>query len=123
MLRKIKNDVHKIAERIRKIDENYEIYYNIKNHEYELHHKKQKKDLGYGLVLVLPFNRLDKRTLDYCLKTRACNVDIEHYSENLEKENNKMVEKKHADFIDRLEYETKEIIKYVDKSATREWID
>lgn len=123
MLKEIKNDVYKISKRIKKIDKNYEIYYNTQTREYELHHKKQKKDLGYGLVLVLPFDMLDKRTLDYCLKTRACNVDIENYSENLEKENNKMVEKKHADFIDRLEYETKEIIKYVDKSATREWID
>lgn len=123
MRRKIENDVHNIAKRVKKIDSGYEIYFNDVTKEYELHHKKQREDWGNGLLLVLPFERLDKRAVDYVLKTRACNVDIEHYSENLENENRARAERIRKENEDKTAWETKEIIKYVNRHSQKEWID
>lgn len=119
----IKNDVHKIAKRLRKTDKNYEIYFNNITKEYELHHKKQREDLGNGLLLILPFETLDKRTIDYVLKTRVQNIDIEHLSERLEKENEKLTLKKQAEAIEKVTYEIKEILSYVNRHSQKEWID
>ncbi len=123
MRTEIKHDVHKIAKRLKNIDKNYEIYFNNITKEYELHHKKQREDLGNGLLLILPFETLDKRAIDYVLKTRVQNIDIEHLSERLEKENEEVTRKKQAEAIDRVTYETKEILSYVNRHSQKEWID
>lgn len=123
MRAEIKNDVHKIAKRLKSIDKNYEIYFNNVTKEYELHHKKQREELGNGLLLILPYKTLDKRTIDYVLKTRIQNIDIEHLSEKLEKENEELTLKKQSEKIDRVTYETKEILNYVNRHSQKEWID
>ena len=77
----IKNDLYDIADRIRKIDEKYEIIFNTENQKFEV--------LKNGaLAVILPYENLDTRALDYVYYTRWDNAekvleDIERSNEEL----------------------------------------
>lgn len=64
----IRNDVYNISERIRKIDPSYFIVLNRKNGRYEVH---STENIGSTFCFLVPFNRLDNRTLEYCRETRV----------------------------------------------------
>lgn len=120
MLKEIKTDVFNISKRIKAIDKNYMIFYNTDEKRYELHHNKQKKDIGISFLLVFPYDTLDERAIEYTLSTRADKIDIKKYIENIDEYNNYLEEKHLSDSMDKLSYESKEILKFVDKSVTRE---
>lgn len=85
----IRNDCFNIAKRLKSIDKNYYIVFNKKLSRFEIHYKR----LLNSLELILPFERLDKRTLDYVLRTRIENrekliKEIDEYNEKLEKKKN-----------------------------------
>ncbi len=80
---KITNDVFDIADRIKNINSNYELYYDGK---YKLY-------CNNILQLVLPFESLDSRTYDYILKTQIKN--LEYLQQEIDK-NNEKIEKSTA---------------------------
>jgi len=67
----ISTDLYNIGNRIREIDNSYFIAFNYKTKKFELHAKNKR---GGSLCLVLPFNKLDNRTLDYARRTRVENA-------------------------------------------------
>ena len=88
MLKEIKTDVFNISKRIKAIDKNYMIFYNTDEKRYELHHMKQKKNIGISFLLVFPYDTLDERAIEYTLSTRADKIDIKKYIENIDEYNN-----------------------------------
>lgn len=87
MLVKILRDAFNITKRIRLIDKGYYICFNTVKRRFEVHNKKQK----HTFCLVVPFNKLDSRLLQYVRKTRKENFDailkeIENSNKKLEKE-------------------------------------
>ena len=64
----IKEDVFDVSSRIKEIDPDYFIVRNYKTEKFELHAKNKR---GGSLCLVLPYERLDARTLTYARRTRS----------------------------------------------------
>ena len=60
-------DLFDIAKRLREIDDGYFVFYSYKTKKYEIHNKKQR---GSTLSVVLPFDKLDARALNYVRSTR-----------------------------------------------------
>ena len=86
---KIENDVFFIANRLKEIDDSYEIYYNTHLNCYEVHSNKQIKNT---YCFKVPFDFLDERTIHYARKTRYENMaqllaEIERQNEFLYEKN------------------------------------
>jgi len=65
---KITNDVFDIAARLKEVDADYFVMYNIDKRRFEVHSRR----LPEGMYAALPpFDRLDSRTVDYVRETRA----------------------------------------------------
>ena len=83
----VRNDLFDISARIKSIDEFYKIYFNGDTRRYELHNSR--KIPTYQLTF--PFTRLDKRALDYTLKSAIKYKEL--ILEEIERQN-AMTEKK-----------------------------
>lgn len=70
---RIENDLYDIASRVLEIDSRYEVYYNNRRSRYEIHLEK-------ALQVVVPFSKLDARTLSHLRKTR-----LEYYDRLIKK--------------------------------------
>lgn len=89
MLRRVKNDLFDIASRIKEIDDGYFIVYNTEKERFEVHNEKQVINT---LCLIVPYERLDIRTLELVRKTNISRVsDI---LSEIEKENARMEREK-----------------------------
>lgn len=102
---KIAEDALNVADRIREIDEGYEIYYNRAKNRFEIYKKGERQ-------AVLPFDELDERTVTYLRKTRIENAEelIEEIdSENLKREQSIERAKK-----DEREYKLGHLVKYLE---------
>ena len=64
----IKNDVFDVAERIRSIDARYRVFFDTEKQKFVV-------TAGDRTAVVLPFESLDCRTLDYLYFTRYENAD------------------------------------------------
>lgn len=90
----IKKDVFNISKRLKTIDRKYIVVRNIKNHCFEVHYGK----VG-NKQLIIPYDSLDYRTIQYVLKTKIDDINkliesIDRYNENIKKENmSKVLEK------------------------------
>lgn len=60
-------DVLGIEQRLREIDENYQLFFNTKLKRFEVHTAKNR---GNSLAVVCPYPCLDKRLVDYVKRTR-----------------------------------------------------
>mgnify|MGYP003295530954 CR=1 FL=1 len=69
---KIENDCYFVAQRLKEIDDSYEVYFNTYTNSYEVHSSEQAKN---SYCFKVPFDYLDERTVDYARKTRAANRD------------------------------------------------
>lgn len=65
---KIEGDTFGIVDRLRQIDADYEVYYNLEHSRYEVHNKGQRGDT---LALTVPYAGLDARTENLVRKTRC----------------------------------------------------
>lgn len=88
----IKNDLFNIANRLKQINKKYFIVYNKQTKKFEVHFKRN----FHTLELVLPFERLDIRTINYVLKTKIENKkalleEIENHNKKLEEQNNRKI--------------------------------
>lgn len=97
----IENDLFDISNRIKNIDRDYVIYRNMQNKKFELHNTRYSP----SLQLVLPFDELDMRTIDYAVNTRVEN--IKKVAEEMEKENQRLEKENYTkmqnDILERVE--------------------
>lgn len=97
----IENDLFDISNRIKNIDRDYVIYRNMLNKKFELHNTRYSP----SLQLVLPFDELDMRTIDYTVNTRVEN--IKKVAEEMEKENRRLEKENYTkmqnDILERVE--------------------
>lgn len=106
---KITNDVFDICKRIKEIDEGYEIFYCTEKQRFEVHK-------GGELQSVLPFDKLDARTVLYLRKTR-----VENCLRLIEEIDNKNLEITSAienEFKDKRNYKVKNLIGYLEKNKS-----
>lgn len=94
-LRWIKNDLFSIARRIKEIDRNYRIAFNTLTDKFEVHNVRQPDTL----CLVLPYDRLDARTIQLVRKTRVSRADelieeMERSNQQLEKDQEYAIKQK-----------------------------
>lgn len=85
----VESDVFDINERIKDIDEDYYILFDISKERYELHHKKQLNSYCFSY----PYKTLDNRLIDLIYVSSINNIDkiIEEIDKNnIEIENNIM---------------------------------
>lgn len=92
----VRNDLFDVSARIKSIDENYKIYFNGDTRRYELHHTKKKPTYQ----LTFPFARLDKRALDYTVKTAIKNK--ERILKEIEEQNAKAEREKQQKLFEKI---------------------
>jgi len=80
----VESDCLDICVRLKEIDKDYFLMFNIGKCKFELHNKSQGKDT---FCLAFPFEQIDERMLDMARKTRVENCDA--LFEEMEKENRK----------------------------------
>ncbi len=86
--RVIDDDMFGVARRLKSIDDGYFVFLNYKTGKFEVHNRRVRPST---LCLVLPFDRLDERTVNRVLYTRAENVkriiaDMERENAKTEKD-------------------------------------
>ena len=78
----IESDCLDIVRRIRSIDKDYFVMFNLENKTFELHNHAQGKGT---FCLTFPFDVLDERAVDFTRKTRVQNSDA--LFEEMERQN------------------------------------
>ena len=86
---KIEKDLFSISDRLKEIDERYEIFRNKISCRFEVYIEK-------ALQFVVPFQRLDARTLEFARKTRVERKgqivkEIDEHNARLEKQKEKEI--------------------------------
>lgn len=71
-LQKISDDLFDICSRLLSVNDGYRVYFNRKTNKYEVHDIHQKDGT---LAFVVPYDRLDARTVFYAQKTARQNAD------------------------------------------------
>ena len=66
----VTNDLFDIAWRLHAINDDYRVYYNVAKSRYEVHSHKKKT-----LEFVVPYDRLDARTVEYARYSRVENAE------------------------------------------------
>lgn len=82
----IDSDCTDIIKRLKDIDNDYFVVFNLERNVLELHNRSQLKNT---YCLTLDFDELDERTINLVLKTRANNFDA--LFEEMEKENKNLL--------------------------------
>ena len=79
--RVIRDDMFGICRRLKSIDDGYFVFLNYKTGKFEVHNRKDARTL----CLVLPYDRLDERTVRRVLYTRA--ERVRELTERMERDN------------------------------------
>ena len=79
--RVIDDDMFGVCRRLKSIDDGYFVFLNYKTGKFEVHNKKDARTL----CLVLPYDRLDERTVRRVLSTRA--ERVAQITERMERDN------------------------------------
>lgn len=108
---RIENDLFGIADRLKNIDSDYAVFYDKKKCKFELHNMR----LRPTLQVVLPYPRLDKRALDYALKTQVKVVLNEIL--NIDAHNQMIADKCETSKIDEVTRKLISAIKYVERGG------
>lgn len=91
MKQKIFSDAFNISKRVKQIDKNYYLVFNFKTNKFELYSK-----LYTGVVLTLPYDQLDFRSLNFIRKKLTKSneevlKEVELHNENYLKAINKKI--------------------------------
>lgn len=78
---RITDDLFAIADSVRSVDPDYKIYYDKGKHRFEVY----TGDPRSSVPIVIPYPRLDRRTVTYLRKTRV--ERMERLAEEIEAEN------------------------------------
>ena len=66
----VTNDLFDIAWRLRAVNDDYRLYYNVAKNRYEVHSFAKKT-----LEFVVPYDQLDARTVEYARYSRVENAE------------------------------------------------
>lgn len=66
----VENDLFSVADRIKSIDDKYKIYYNGESRKFEV-----RSAADGSLQVIIPYESLDSRAVDYVRKTRIERMD------------------------------------------------
>lgn len=91
-LERIQNDLFDIADRLKEVDERYELYFNKKLRRFEIY-------ANGALQLAVPFDRLDERTVVLARKTRL--EYLEKLVESIEENNARLDEQMRRQTIEK----------------------
>ncbi len=103
---KIESDVFDICKRIKEIDENYFVLFNLNSKKFEIHNSKYKNPY----CLTIPYERLDSRTIEL-----LCSTDVKNYDKiikNLDVENERNERRAFEKAKEISDYKIREILKY-----------
>lgn len=92
----IESDCLDIVKRIKAIDQDYFVMFDLNLKKFQLHDKSQKN----SYCLTFPFDSLDERAVDMVLKTRVQNAD-EIFAQ-IEADNKRLQEKRVKEVLDDL---------------------
>lgn len=81
----ITNDLYDISSRLRTINDDYRLYYNVAKGRYEVHSAARG-----ALQFVVPYDELDARTVQYARYSRVENA--ERIFEDIERNNRRLNE-------------------------------
>lgn len=104
----IKNDVYDIAARIKEIDKEYYVIYNISLKRFEVHNIRNKPS---SLAVVLPYDNLDARAVRYVMKTRIHRIN--QIAAEIELNNLRLEQAKERKVIDETGYKVKHLSNYI----------
>ena len=108
---KIESDVFDISKRIKEIDENYFIMFNLNNNKYELHCASQPNTYCFSY----PFEDLDERFIDMIYKTNVTNID--NIIEQIDNNNAKIENNVNSDVKDKSNFMLREIYNFSNISS------
>lgn len=108
---RIENDLFGIAERLRNIDSDYVVYYDNCSRKFELHNMRFRPTLQ----IIFPYQELDKRAVDYTLKTQVDKILKEILS--IDEHNQKIIESREASLIDEVTKKLESAIRYIDRGG------
>lgn len=108
---RIENDLFGIVGRLKNIDYDYAVYYDNCSGKFELHNMR----LRPSLQIVFPYPELDKRAVDYALKTQVDKILKEILS--IDEHNQKIAEKCEVSKIDEVTRKLENAIKYIDRGG------
>ena len=91
----IDDDLFGVAHRLKSIDDGYFVFLNYKTRKFEVHIKKDYR----SLCLVLPYDRLDERTVRHVLYTRA--ERAKEIVERMERENARLEAERRRQLVDK----------------------
>ena len=94
----IYSDCQDIVKRLKEIDKDYFVVYNITRKTFELHNRAQEEGT---FCLTLPFDTLDERTIDLALKTQSFKRD--ELIKELDEQNEKLEKAKKKDILNEME--------------------
>lgn len=101
---KIDHDPFNIVNRIKQLNKNYYIVYNLQNKKYEIHNSSFKN----SYCITVPFNQLDCRAI----KILRDSENPEKIFAEIEKHNKNLEIKTQNARLDKSEYQLKEIYNY-----------
>lgn len=107
---KIESDVFDICERIKVIDENYFVLFNLNSNKFEIHNSKYKN----SYCLTIPYRQLDSRVIELLHSTDIRNYD--KIIKNLDVENEKNEKQAFEKAKEMNDYKIREILKYSDSN-------
>ena len=107
----IESDVFDIIKRIKDIDKNYYIMYNLDNYKYELHYK----GLSNTYCFTCPFDNLDKRFIDLIYKTNIQYID--NIVEDIDNNNVKLEQEYNNKVNSQTNYQLREIYNFSNNSS------
>lgn len=93
----IKSDVFDICKRIKELDQSYYVVYNFQSNKFEVHSDSQR---GNSLCFVVPFDKLDARTVEYARKTSVARKD--KIIEEIDRENELVQKRSRQEVFDHL---------------------
>ena len=106
MLKLIKNDIFGVIKRIKNIDANYLVFYNVKKSRYELYYKMGIK---LNLEMVLTSSVLTSKEVKKVLLSRVEKID--KILKEMEEYNTKLEEKENEQLRDELISKTKTLLR------------
>ena len=107
---KIESDLYNICTRLKSIDKNYFILYDKTKKKFEIHNSSQPFS---SYCLTIPYDKLDKRTIDYVLKTK--NENFDKILKEIELSNKKIEENRNEEIMYRAKYDLTEKLKFINK--------
>lgn len=107
----IESTVFDIPQRLKKIDPGYFLVLNRQRDKFEVHHVDNR---GGTYCLTVPYDDVDSRLLDYVRQTRADRA--KKLFEEMEKNNQKIEERRKKDFKDYVGEVAKDIYQYAAQS-------